>query len=429
MPDDVLDAVTSAGYRTSMVERLAITRLGSRGDGVADTEVGSVYVPYALPGETTEVEPWPGHPDRRRLAKVDIASPDRITPICPHFGVCGGCALQHLATARYRDWKRALVVAALQRAGLDVPVDDLIDAHGEGRRRAVFHARRSARDVLEVGFAALRAHHVVAIDRCPILAPALTGAIETAWDIAEVLASTRKPLDIHVTATDVGLDVDVRGSGPLTAPKTMALARVADRRNLARLTRHGEIVAQRTPPTLTVGPAQVVLPAGAFLQATSTGEAILAQRVVAYCESAATVADLFCGVGPFALRLAERAKVTAVDNDEDAIAALRRAAAGTPGLKPVAIHLRDLSRRPLGQAELKRFDAVVFDPPRQGAEAQARELAASTVPTVVAVSCNPTTFARDAHILVDGGYRLMQVVPVDQFLFSAHVEVVANFKK
>jgi 23S rRNA (uracil1939-C5)-methyltransferase len=429
MPDDVLDAVTSAGYRTSMVERLAITRLGSRGDGVADTEVGSVYVPYALPGETTEVEPWPGHPDRRRLAKVDIASPDRITPICPHFGICGGCALQHLATARYRDWKRALVVAALQRAGLDVPVDDLIDAHGEGRRRAVFHARRSARDVLEVGFAALRAHHVVAIDRCPILAPALTGAIETAWDIAEVLASTRKPLDIHVTATDVGLDVDVRGSGPLTAPKTMALARVADRRNLARLTRHGEIVAQRTPPTLTVGPAQVVLPAGAFLQATSTGEAILAQRVVAYCESAATVADLFCGVGPFALRLAERAKVTAVDNDEDAIAALRRAAAGTPGLKPVAIHLRDLSRRPLGQAELKRFDAVVFDPPRQGAEAQARELAASTVPTVVAVSCNPTTFARDARILVDGGYRLMQVVPVDQFLFSAHVEVVANFKK
>jgi 23S rRNA (uracil1939-C5)-methyltransferase len=429
MSDDVLDAVTSAGYRTSMVERLAITRLGSRGDGVADTEVGSVYVPYALPGETTEVEPWPGHPDRRRLAKVDIASPDRITPICPHFGVCGGCALQHLATARYRDWKRALVVAALQRAGLDAPVDDLIDAHGEGRRRAVFHARRSARDVLEVGFAALRAHHVVAIDRCPILAPALTGAIETAWDIAEVLASTRKPLDIQVTATDVGLDVDVRGSGPLTTPKTMALARVAERRNLARLTRHGEIVAQRTPPTLTVGPAQVVLPAGAFLQATSTGEAILAQRVVAYCESAATVADLFCGVGPFALRLAERAKVTAVDNDEEAIAALRRAAAGTPGLKPVAIQLRDLSRRPLGQAELKRFDAVVFDPPRQGAEAQARELAASIVPTVVAVSCNPTTFARDARILVDGGYRLMQVVPVDQFLFSAHVEVVASFKK
>ena len=406
-----------------------INRLGSRGDGVADTEAGPVYVPYALPGEAAEVEPWPGHADRRHLMKLDVASAERITPICPHFGVCGGCALQHLATARYRDWKRALVVAALQRAGIDVPVDDLIDAHGEGRRRAVFHARRSARDVLEVGFAALRAHHVVAIDRCPILAPALTGAIETGWDIAEVLASTRKPLDIQVTATDVGLDVDVRGSGPLTAPKTMALARVADRRNLARLTRHGEIVAQCTPPTLTIGPAQVLLPAGAFLQATSAGEAILAQRVVAYCEGAATVADLFCGVGPFALRLAERAKVTAVDNDEEAIAALRRAAAGTPGLKPVAIQPRDLFRRPLARTELKQFDAVVFDPPRQGAEAQARELAASAVPTVVAVSCNPTTFARDARLLVDGGYRLVQVAPIDQFLFSAHVEVVAHFRK
>jgi 23S rRNA (uracil1939-C5)-methyltransferase len=412
-----------------MAERLVINRLGSRGDGVADTDAGTIYVPYALPGEAAEVEPWPGHADRRHLIKLDVASAERITPICPHFGVCGGCALQHLATARYRDWKRALVVAALQRVGIDVPVDDLIDAHGEGRRRAVLHARRSARDVLEVGFAALRAHRVVAIDRCPILAPALTGAIETGWDIAEVLASTRKPLDIQVTATDVGLDVDVRGSGPLTAPKTLALARVADRRNLARLTRHGEIVAQRTPPTLTIGPAQVLLPAGAFLQATSTGEAILARVVTTYCERAATVADLFCGVGPFALRLAKRAKVTAVDNDEDAIAALRRAAAATPGLKPVAIQLRDLFRRPLARTELKPFDAVVFDPPRQGAEAQARELAGANVPTVVAVSCNPTTFARDARILVDGGYRLVQVVPVDQFLFSAHVEVVAHFKK
>jgi 23S rRNA (uracil1939-C5)-methyltransferase len=412
-----------------MAERLVINRLGSRGDGVADTDAGTIYVPYALPGEAAEVEPWPGHADRRHLIKLDVASAERITPICPHFGVCGGCALQHLATARYRDWKRALVVAALQRVGIDVPVDDLIDAHGEGRRRAVLHARRSARDVLEVGFAALRAHRVVAIDRCPILAPALTGAIETGWDIAEVLASTRKPLDIQVTATDVGLDVDVRGSGPLTAPKTLALARVADRRNLARLTRHGEIVAQRTPPTLTIGPAQVLLPAGAFLQATSTGEAILARVVTTYCERAATVADLFCGVGPFALRLAKRAKVTAVDNDEDAIAALRRAAAATPGLKPVAIQLRDLFRRPLARTELKPFDAVVFDPPRQGAEAQARELAGANVPTVVAVSCNPTTFARDARILVDGGYRLVQVVPVDQFLFSAHVELVAHFKK
>ena len=322
-----------------------------------------------------------------------------------------------------------MVVAALERAGLDAPVDDLIDAHGEGRRRAVFHARVSARDVIEVGFSALKAHHVVAIDRCPILAPGLSGAIEAAWAIAEVLAAARKPLDIQVTATDAGLDVDVRGSGPLTAADMTALAQVADRRNLARLTRHGEIVAQRRSPVIRIGRAQLVLPPGAFLQATMAGEAILARLVEAHCGGASTVADLFFGVGPFALRLAERARVTAADNDADAIAALRRAAAGTQGLKPLAAQLRDLFRSPLVPVELKRFDAVVFDPPRQGAEAEARELAASTVPTVVAVSCNPATFARDARILVDGGYRLVRVTPVDQFLYSAHVEVVACFKK
>jgi 23S rRNA (uracil1939-C5)-methyltransferase len=412
-----------------MVERLRIARLGARGDGVADSAAGAVYVPYALPGEIVEVEPWPAHADRRRLTKVEVASAERIAPVCGHFGVCGGCALQHVAGARYREWKRGLVVAALARAGVDAPVDDLIDAHGEGRRRAVFHARRNSRDVLEVGFAALKAHHVVPIDRCPVLAPALSGALPTARDIAEVLASTRKPLDIQVTATDAGLDVDVRGSGPLTAAQTTALAQVAERRNLVRLTRHGEIVAQRTPPVLTIGRAEVVLPPGTFLQATTAGEAVLARLVALHCRDAKAVADLFCGVGPFALRLAERARVTAIDSDPDALAALRRAAAGTAGLKPVTAQQRDLFRYPLGRSELKAFEAVVFDPPRQGALAQARELAASGVPSVAAVSCDPASFARDARILLEGDYRLVRVIPVDQFLFSAHVELVAHFEK
>jgi 23S rRNA (uracil1939-C5)-methyltransferase len=390
-----------------MVERLRIARLGARGEGVADSTAGAVYVPYALPGEIVEVEPWPAHADRRHLTKVEVASAERIAPVCGHFGVCGGCALQHVAGARYREWKRGLVVAALARAGVDAPVDDLIDAHGEGRRRAVFHARRNSRDVLEVGFAALKAHHVVPIDRCPVLAPALSGALPTARDIAEVLASTRKPLDIQVTAADAGLE----------------------RRNLVRLTRHGEIVAQRTPPVLTIGRAEVVLPPGAFLQATTAGEAVLARLVALHCRDAKAVADLFCGVGPFALRLAERARVTAIDSEADALAALRRAAAGTAGLKPVTAQQRDLFRYPLGRSELKAFEAVVFDPPRQGAQAQARELAASGVPRVAAVSCDPASFARDARILLEGDYRLARVIPVDQFLFSAHVELVAHFEK
>jgi 23S rRNA (uracil1939-C5)-methyltransferase len=321
------------------------------------------------------------------------------------------------------------VAEALAKAGLDAAVDDLIDAHGDGRRRAVFHARRGTHDVLEVGFAALKAHRVVAIDRCPILAPGLDGAIETAWAIAEALAGTRKPLDIQVTATDTGLDVDVRGSGPLTAARVGELAAIADRRRLARLTRHGEMVAQRTKPMLRIGRTELMLPPGAFLQATAAGEAILARLVATHCAGARTVADLFCGVGPFALRLAERARITAADNDEAAIAALQRAATGAQGLKPIEALGRDLFRRPFVAVELKRFDAVVFDPPRQGAEAQAHALAGSAVATVVAVSCNPGTFARDARILIDGGYRLVRVTPVDQFLYSAHVELVACFQR
>jgi 23S rRNA (uracil1939-C5)-methyltransferase len=411
-----------------MVERLVIDRLGWRGEGIADTPAGPLYVPYTLPGETAEVDAWPGHPDRRHLIKLDLASPERISPICPHFGVCGGCALQHLATARYRDWKRSLVVEALARAGIDAPVDDLIDAHGKGRRRAVLHARRGTRDVVEVGFSTLKAHHLVAIDRCPILAPALDGAVAAAWAIAEALTGARKPLDIQVTATEAGLDVDLRGSGPLPAARMAELARVAERHRLARLTRHGEIVAQRAAPTVTMGRAQVVLPPGAFLQATAAGEATLAALVDEHCAGARAVADLFAGVGPFALRLAERMRVTAADGDAQAIAALRRAAGATQGLKPIDAGPRDLFRRPFPPVELKGFDAIVFDPPRQGAEAQARMLAACAVPTIVAVSCNPVSFARDARILIEGGYRLARVTPVDQFLYSAHLELVACFQ-
>lgn len=411
-----------------MTERLTISRIGHRGDGIADTPGGPVFVPYTLPGEIAEVEPFPGHPDRRHLLRVERASAERVAPVCPHFGVCGGCQTQHWDFARYRDWKRGTLVEALHQAGLDAPVGEMIDAHGAGRRRAVFHARRSTHDVLEVGFAAYRAHHVVSIDRCPVLAPPLAGALPAAWALAEALGAMEKPLDIQATATDGGLDVDVRGSGPLRPQHSAALARLAETHGLARLTRHGELIAQRAAPTVSIGKASVVLPPGAFLQATAEGETVLARLVAEHVGKAKAVADLFCGVGPFALRLAERARVVAADGDADAIAALRQAAK-TPGLKPIDAETRDLFRRPLAPDELKSFAAVVFDPPRQGAEAQARQLAASNVPLVIAVSCNAATFARDARILSEGGYRLNAVTPVDQFRHSAHVEIVARFAR
>jgi 23S rRNA (uracil1939-C5)-methyltransferase len=411
-----------------VVETLTIDHVGHFGDGVALVDGDDVYVPYTLPGETVEVA-GVGHPDRRRLLNVAQASPERIIPFCPHFGVCGGCAIQHWDPAEYRAWKHSLVVEALRLAKLDCAVAPLIDAHGAGRRRITLHARLGSHDVLKVGFAAAGSHDIIPVDRCPILDPGLSGALEAAWALAEPLKPTGKPLDIQITATEGGLDVDIRGSGPLKAQLVTALSGVAEKHRLARLTRHGELVLLRNAPTMIVGPARVTLPPGSFLQATTAGEETLAKLVAEHCGRAKHIADLFCGVGPFALRLAQQSRVSAFDSGANAISSLQKAASTTAGLKPVKAEARDLFRRPLVPQELRDYDAVVFDPPRQGALAQAKQLAASAVPAVVAVSCNAATFARDARLLVDGGYKCDVVTPVDQFRHTPHVELVARFSR
>jgi 23S rRNA (uracil1939-C5)-methyltransferase len=413
-----------------VVERLTIDHVGQLGDGVGFDDGQTLYVPYALGGEIVEVAPVPGHhPDRRRLIGIERASPERIAPFCQHFGTCGGCAIQHWEVERYRAWKRQLVVATLAQAKIACDVHPLIDAHGLGRRRITLHARMGTHDVLKVGFSAANSHDIVPIDRCPILDPGLSGALDAAWAIAEPLKPTGKPLDIQFTATDSGLDVDVRGSGPLPSAMIATLSRVAEQHGLARLTRHGELVLMRTPPTIGIGTAQVTLPPGAFLQATVAGEQALAALVSQHCQRAKHIADLFCGVGPFALRLAAKSRIAAFDNDAGAVSALQKAATSTSGLKPIKAETRDLFRRPLMPQELRDYDAVVFDPPRQGAQAQATQLAAGKIPAVVAVSCNVATFARDARLLIDGGYTIEGVTPVDQFRHTPHVELVARFKR
>jgi len=410
-----------------VVERLVIDHVGHFGDGVVVAGGHNVYVPYTLGGETVEVAALPGHPDRRRLLAVERASPQRITPFCAHFGVCGGCAIQHWQTERYQAWKRDLVIETLAQAKLACEVYPLIDAHGLGRRRMTLHARMGTHDVLKVGFAAAGSHDIIPVDHCPILDPGLSCALEAAWAVSEPLIATAKPLDIQMTATDNGLDVDIRGSGPLPAATIATLSRVAEQHALARLTRHGELVLMRAPPTIAIGKARLTLPPGSFLQATAAGEEALAALVTEHCKRAKHIADLFCGVGPFALRLAALSRISAFDSDAGAIAALQKAAMATSGLKPVKAEVRDLFRRPLMPQQLRDYDAVVFDPPRQGAQAQARQLAAGKIPVVIAVSCNAASFARDARILVDGGYTLEGVTPVDQFRHTPHVELVARF--
>lgn len=402
-----------------------VARMGAQGDGIIETPLGALFAPYTLPGERV----W-GRAEKDRFVVEGIHAPsaDRVAPECRHFGVCGGCLLQHWAAAPYLDWKRNLVVSALAREGIETEVRPLIDAHGAGRRRAIFHARQHGPRTV-VGFAERKSHSMVAITECPVLAPGLAQALPAARAVAEAIAPMRKPLDVQVTATDAGMDVDVRGSGPLDPMVFMDLAAVAERFGLARLTRHGELVLQREAPFVTMGRARVQLPPASFLQATEAGEATLARLALDMVAGTGPVADLFCGVGTFALRLAETHKVAAFENNAPAVAAMVRAGQATAGLRQVDGEVRDLFRRPLMAEELARFEAVVIDPPRQGAEAQAREMAKAKLGRIAYVSCSAGTFARDARLLIDGGFHLREVTPVDQFRYSPHVELVGRFER
>jgi 23S rRNA (uracil1939-C5)-methyltransferase len=296
-----------------------------------------------------------------------------------------------------------------------------------------FHARFD-RDALgrtetTVGFMRARSHEIVQLDDCPILSPTLATALPVARAVAQILSQLAKPLDIVVTASMEGLDVDFRGPGKLSFEIAQALVGLAGKLDLARLSNHGEVVIERRPPLIQMSKARVAPPPGGFLQATELGEATLARLVMEGIGKAKKVADLFAGSGTFTMRLAEQAEVHAVESDAAALAALERGAHHTQGLRTVTTERRDLFRRSLLPTELNRFDAVVMDPPRAGAEAQARDLAASSVGRVVSVSCNAQTFARDAKILIDGGYELRGVTPVDQFRHSAHVELVGSFER
>ncbi|MDQ6701837.1 MAG: RNA methyltransferase [Pseudomonadota bacterium] len=407
-----------------MMSRLTIDRLGLRGEGVAQSPDGLIFVPYALAGETIVAEV---DGTRGTLVEVLTPSPHRIAPFCRYFSRCGGCAVQTLAADSYARWKRDLVTSALRRAGLTNEVSDLADAHGAGRRRAIIHAR-FAQGRPTTGFMRAHTHEIVEIDSCPVLAASMDGALPAVRALARALAASGKPLDILVTATASGLDVDLKGHGPLGEAETQTLVRLAVAHDLARLSNHGTIVISRRTPVLAIGKAMMAPPPGAFLQATKTGEETLAAKVCAHVAGARWIADLFSGVGTFALRMAEFATVDAFDLEEAALSALAKAAR-VKGLRPVTVSPRDLFRRPLGPLEVERYDAIVFDPPRAGAEQQAVALGASPVPLVVAVSCNARTFARDAAILCAGGYEMTRVEPVDQFRHTPHVEIVACFQR
>ncbi|WP_108885864.1 class I SAM-dependent RNA methyltransferase [Pseudoprimorskyibacter insulae] len=398
--------------------QVTIDRLGYQGDGIAQ---GPLYVPGTLPGETVT-----GTPDGQTLrdVRIDTPSSDRVKPPCVHAKSCGGCQLQHASDGFLADWKAGVVRNALLAHGIEAEIRPIETSPPLSRRRASFSARRTKKGAL-AGFHMKASDVVVSIPNCQLLHPDLTAALPMVEQLA-VLGSSRKgELSVLVTKSEVGLDVAVTGGKPADTALRGALAKIADEHDLARLCWDDETLLRRRPYQI-FGNARVTPPAGSFLQATAEGEAALQRAVLSIVDGATHVADLFSGSGTFALPIARTAAVHAVEGEKAMIAALNEGWRMAEGLRRVTCEARDLFRNPLLPEELKRFDAIVIDPPRAGAEAQVAEIASIRTPKVAHVSCNPVTFARDTATLLAAGYRLDWVQPVDQFRWSTHVELVAS---
>lgn len=409
---------------------VVIDTLGAQGDGIAASPRGQLYIPFALPGETVLVAAHDG--GKSDLIRIIEPSAARMKPLCRHFRQCGGCAMQHLALGAYHAWKEAQVCAALAARGIHLTPDPMVTTGPKTRRRATFAATRTKKGGVTIGYYAAGTHNIIPLEECPLVVPEIVAALPMLATIAGAGISRAARAAISVTATDTGLDVAIAGGKEMDGAMRAELGHLAQVADLARLSWNDEIVAERKMPYVSHSGLNVILPPGSFLQPTREGEAALVRLVLEGVGEAASVADLFAGCGTFTAALAVKASVLAVESEAAPLAALDRALreqGPLMRLKPVTLEKRDLFRRPLLPIEMENFDAVVFDPPRAGADAQAAALAQSKVKNIVAVSCNPATFARDARILIDGGYRLTRVTPVDQFLWSPHIEVVGVFHR
>ena len=404
------------------MSEITIERLGHQGDGIA---AGPVFVPQTLPGEVVSGEIRGG---RMAAPKIITPSADRVRPPCSHAKSCGGCLLQHASDDFVANWKLSVVEAALAAQGLDAEMLPILTSPPKSRRRATFSGRRTKKGAL-VGFHMRASDTIVQIPNCQLLHPDLMAAVPALEALTVSGASRKSEVNLLVTHSDGGIDVAVQGVTSADGKQRIELAGIADKFGLARLTWNEELIVERVPPVQTFGLASVVPPAGAFLQATKEGENVLSSAVLETVSRAKYVADLFAGCGTFSLPISSHSEVHAVEGDSSMLVALDKGWRLSHGLKRVTTEARDLFRRPLMPDELKKFDAVVIDPPRAGAEAQVRELGMSVVPRVAMVSCNPVTFARDAKHLVDSGYQLGTLQVIDQFRWSPHIELCAAFQK
>lgn len=405
--------------------KITIDRLGHLGDGIAIGETGPIYAPGFLPGEVVEGELVK---DTLTGGKIITPSADRVKPPCPHARSCGGCLMQHAGDAFVAHWKEGIVKGALAGQGLEAMFRPMATSPARSRRRATLTGRKTKGGAL-MGFHARASDTIVEVPNCQLLHPDLIAAFPALEELVKMGGSRTTEVQLTITRSLAGADVAVTGGKPLDAQMQMEMARLCEAQKIARLTWNGETVALRAAPMQRFGRALVAPPPGAFLQATAEGESALLQAVALAIGPARKVADLFAGSGTFSLPLAERAEVHAVEGEATMTAALEKGARNAEGLRRITVETRDLFRRPLEPDEFKGVEAVVIDPPRAGAEAQVDRLAAAKVPVIAYVSCNPVTFARDAKVLVAAGYHLDWVQVVDQFRWSAHVELAARFSR
>jgi 23S rRNA (uracil1939-C5)-methyltransferase len=427
---DMSDPMPSS--QLSSPHTVSIAAIGGRGDGIVSTDGETAHVAGVLPGESVAVRSDPGRRSRLLLETVLEPSPHRIAPACVHFGTCGGCALQHWAEEPYLAWKGGLVDAALSRAFAGAPpvtCGPAQPAWGQGRRRATLHGRVRG-GLVELGFMAARTSDITDMTMCPVLDPALVSALPVLRALVRGLAPDGRGIDLAVTLTQAGLDVNVTASEtarPLVAPEPRKLARLVDEAGIARLSVDGLSAITARVPVVTMGGMPVTLPSDGFLQATQAGEDALVDAVIGLAAGARKIADLFCGVGTFSLPLRKLAPVVAWEANAATVDALRQAGSRTGGGHALKAMARDLDAAPVAPAELDGFDLVVLDPPRSGAPAQTAQLARTPLRRIIYVSCDPVSFARDAAVLVAAGYRLSSVQAFDQFRWSSHVELVACF--
>jgi 23S rRNA (uracil1939-C5)-methyltransferase len=415
---------------------LLIESVGARGDGTARLGEARVFVPFTLPGERVEARIVGKLPDGllARAERWIAESPARGAAPCGHFGTCGGCALQHWSDAGYAAWKLDLLRTALRRQGIEAAIEPLRRTPPHARRRAGFVARFGGRAV-KLGFRERASHRLVPVAACPVLRPGLERFATDAPPLLTGLDAPNAEWSLDASETETGIDLLVTGARTPDLKLREGLAALAERLDLARVSWRAreraepEPIAIRRTPLLRFAGVAVEPPSGAFFQASAEGEAALTEEVLAMTQGARRVADLYAGLGTFTLPLAQGGAESALAVEGDAAALGALAAAARRNRRPVRTLQRDLSREPLRPDELEAFEAVVLDPPRAGAKAQCAQLASAKVPAMVMVSCNPATFARDARTLIEGGYRLERIVPVDQFLWSPHLELAALFRR